>query len=118
MSTSAKLLNKILFNRLLPHVNPLQSGFHPQRSTLEQIVTLRTILDDCRTQQRSVSVVSIDFQKAFDSVSRSSIPTILAHYGVPTILIDTIMDLYTDTTTAVQTQQGLSEAFPITSDVL
>jgi hypothetical protein len=67
MSTTAKLLNRILLNRLMPQLNPiilqLQSGFRPKRSTIEQIITLRTIIDDCRTRQRAVSVVFGDFKK-------------------------------------------------------
>lgn len=58
------------------------------------------------------------FSKAFDSVSRSAIPKILAFYGVPEILIATVMELYEHTTASVQTSHGPSEQFRTSSGVL
>lgn len=122
MCTSAKLLNKILLNRLLPHINPLllqyQSGFRPGRSTTEQVAALRSIIESCKTRKMSVSIVFVDFKKAFDSVSRSSISVILRLYGVPETLNTAVMDLYGNTKASVQTNHGLTEEFETTSGVL
>jgi hypothetical protein len=122
MATAAKLFNKVLLNRLLPVLNPmllsLQSGFRPHRSTVEQIVALRTVIDDCKVHQRNVTIVFVDFQKAFDSVSRASIPQILLLYGVPTTLIQSVMGLYENTTAAVRTSHGLTDSFVTSSGVL
>uniref|UniRef100_A0A1I8FCE3 Protein kinase domain-containing protein n=1 Tax=Macrostomum lignano TaxID=282301 RepID=A0A1I8FCE3_9PLAT len=74
--TLAKLLNAILRNRLLPGLNQmilsLQSGFRPGRSTTEQIAALRAVVEACKTHQRAVSIVFVDFRKAFDSAWRAA----------------------------------------------
>ena len=119
---AVKLLNAILRNRLLPSLNrlllPLQSGFRPGRSTVEQIATLRSILDDCRTRQRHISIVFVDFRKAFDSVSRYAISWVLQLYGVPDSLVSAVMDLYRDSKAIVQTCDGPTQEFSTTSGVL
>ena len=122
MCSSTKLLNKCFLNRLLPVIKTillnLQSGFLPGRSTVEQIASLRSIIDSCRTHQRCVSIVFVDFTKAFDTVCRAAIPTILSYYGVPSVLINAIMELYQGTCARVQTSHGPSDEFTTSSGVL
>ena len=119
---AVKLLNAILRNRLLPGIDrlllPIQSGFRPGRSAVEQIATLRSILDDCRTRHRNISIVFVDFRKAFDSVSRRAISWILEHYGVPKPLVSAVMDLYHDSKAFVKTTDGPTNEFFTTSGVL
>ena len=119
---AVKLLNAILRNRLLPALNallfPLQSGFRPGRSAVEQIATLRSILDDCRTRQRHISIVFVDFRKAFDSVSRRAISWVLELYGVPAPLVSAVMELYHDSKGIVQTCDGPTQEFSTSSGVL
>ena len=120
--TLPKLLNTILRNRLQPCLDSLlldlQSGFRAGRSTVEQVATLRCIIDDCRTHQKSVSIVFVDFRKAFDSVSRPAIAWLLNAYGVPPLLATAILDPYTGSSAFVQTSHGPSEEFNTTSGVL
>jgi sorting nexin-29 len=122
MCTLAKVLNRILLNRISPLLNPLllslQAGFRPGRSTTEQVVALRIIIDDCTTHQRSLAAVFVDFKKAFDSVTRSSIPIILSFYGVPDILIEAVMELYNNTSASVRTSHGPTDTFCTSSGVL
>lgn len=117
-----KLLNAVLRNRLLPCLNqlllPLQSGFRPGRSAVEQICAIRAVIDSCRTRQRSVSIVFVDFKKAFDSISRSAIAWVLSYYGVPAVLVAAVMDLYGDSKAFVQTSDGPTVEFSTTSGVL
>ena len=120
--TLAKLLNSVLRNRLQPGLDPLlldlQSGFRAGRSTSEQVATIRCIIDDCRTRQKAVSIVFVDFRKAFDSVNRSAIAWLLDVYGIPTLLVTAILDLYNGSSAFVQTSHGPSEEFSTTSGVL
>ena len=117
-----KLLNAVLRNRLLPVLDPillgLQSGFRPGRCAVEQIAAIRSVIDSCRTRQRAAAIVFVDFRKAFHSVSRSSIPQLLAAYGVPSLLIEATMDLYKDSTAFVRTRDGPTASFPTSSGVL
>ena len=80
----SKLWNKILFNRIKSVTESkllgIQCGFRSGRSTTEQIMTLRFLLSAARTQKRSLTVVFVDYGKAFDSVDRRAIPVVLRHY--------------------------------------
>ena len=53
-----------------------QAGFRPGKATTEHIFTLRNILEQCNEWQRNICNVS-DFEKAFDSVHRTSLWKIL-----------------------------------------
>ena len=79
---AAKIYNKLIFNRLLPFINPLlrknQNGFRAGRSTLSQILALRRIIEKITHCNRDVALVFIDFNKAFDSVDREMMFKILA----------------------------------------
>ena len=96
----------------------LQSDCRSVCSTTEHIMTLRFFTDEARTQKRSLTVVSVDYCKAFDSVIILSIPVVLRHYGVPDPVVAHVMQLYHGSTAAVSTRFGLAEAFDATSGVL
>ena len=81
-------------------------------------MTLCFLLDPALTQKRSLTVVFIDYCKAFDSVDIRPIPVILRHYGVPDPVVADVMQLYHSSTAAVSTCLGLTEAFDTTSGVL
>ena len=67
-------INSVTKSKLLG----LQSGFRSGRSTTEQIMTLRFLLDAARTQKRSLTVVFVDYAKAFDSVDRRAISVVIS----------------------------------------
>ena len=92
----SKIRNKILFHRI-KSVNKskllgLQSGFRSGRSTTEQIMTLCSLLNAARKHKRYLTVVFVDYGKAFDSVDRRVIPVM--HYGVPDPAVADVMQLY------------------------
>ena len=60
----------------------------------------------------------MDFQKAFDSVSRRAISWVLELYGVPAPLVSAVMDLYHDSKAIVQTCDGPTQEFSTSSGVL
>ena len=55
----------------------LQSGFRSGRSTTEQIMALRFLIDAARTQMHSLTVAFVDYSKAFDSVNGLAIQVVL-----------------------------------------
>ena len=122
MSRSAKLFNRVLLSRLQPILDPYlryeQNGFRPQRGTVTQILSLRRIVEEVRIHQATLVCVFVDFQRAFDSVSRAAIPQILRAYNVPARLVSAVMAMYSDTRAAVVTPDGLSDPFSSTSGVL
>ena len=119
---AAKIYNKLLLNRLLPYVDPLlrnnQNGFRAGRSTLSQIFALRCIIEEISHCNRDVALVFIDFSKAFESVDREMMFKILSLYGIPTVIIDAIKILYTDTSATVLSPDGETSPFDICAGIL
>ena len=77
----AKQTNKLLLARIRDIVEPqlfgVQSGFRAGRSTVEQIMALRYILDMCRVSKCMTNIIFVDFSKAFDSIDRRAISIVL-----------------------------------------
>ena len=59
-----------------------QAGFRPGRSCNEQFFVLRQIIKKVTTWKNPVIINFIDFKKAFDSVHRATVRTILSQYGI------------------------------------
>ncbi|KAL5271253.1 hypothetical protein ACHWQZ_G001778 [Mnemiopsis leidyi] len=119
---AAKIFNKLLLNRIYPHVDPLlrpnQNGFRRGRSTLPQILALRRIIEECRIGKKSAAIVFIDFSKAFDSINRDALFHILSLYGIPAPIIKAIRLLYDTAKSRVQTSDGLTDFFETLIGVL
>ena len=117
--SSAKLFNEVLLSRLKaiidPQLSQCQSGFRAGRSTTEQVMALRCVIDTCRVTNMTASLVFVDFRKAFDTLHRSSIPVILSQYNVPNCLISDISQMYSDASACVSTELGPTEWFKTTS---
>ena len=119
---AAKIYNKLILNRIRPHVDPIlrknQNGFRSGRSTLSQILALRRILEEARNFNLEAILVFVDFKKAFDSVDRDKMFEILSFYGIPQKFINAIRLLYVDTKASVQTPDGETSSFPIIAGIL
>ena len=113
--TAAKIYNKILLDRIRPHLDPLlrvnQNGFRTGRSTLPQILTLRRLIEGIKEKQLPAILTFVDFSKAFDSIHRGKLMEILKAYGIPTKIVDAISLLYKDTKAQVITHDGDTEFF-------
>ena len=98
-SIMAKLYNRLLLDRLVVVLDKLlrinQNGFRSNRSTAQQVLTLRRLIESIEaTQDEKLVLIFIDFTKAFDSVDWNYIEQILLAYRVPKELVDAIMSLY------------------------
>ena len=106
-SIAAKIYNKLLLNRIFPVLNPIlrrnQNGFRRGRSTLAQILALRRIIEEMKNGNKDLTIVFVDFKKAFDSINREVMFDILSLYGFPDKIIKAIKTLYTNTKTRVIT---------------
>ena len=113
--TAAKIYNKILLDRIRPHLDPLlrvnQNGFRTGRSTLPQILTLRRLIEGIKEKQLPAILTFVDFSKAFDSIHRGKLMEILKAYGIPTKIVDAISLLYKDTEAQVIISDGNTEFF-------
>ncbi len=98
MPIAVKLYNKLILNRLIPAIEPLlrnnQNGFRKGRSTISQILCLRRLIEESELCNLDISLVFVDFSKAFDSVDRDQMFKILELYGIPPKILSAIKVLY------------------------
>ena len=112
----------MILNRIRPEIDPIlrknQNGFRKNRSTLGQILTIRRILEGIKSKNLPLTLLFIDFSKAFDSIKRNKMEQILQIYGIPTETIEAIMMLYRNTRSMVRSPDGDTAFFEITTGVM
>ena len=64
-----------------------QAGFRKGRGCIDQIFTMRNIIEQCTEWQRQLYINYVDFEKAFDSIHRECLCRILRAYGIPQIVL-------------------------------
>ena len=71
-----------------------QAGFRKDRSRIDQIATLRIIVEQSTEWNSSLYINFIDYEKAFDRVDRMTLWRLLRHYGVPEKIVNIIQNSY------------------------
>ena len=121
-SMVSKLYNKMLLLRIRPVLDPLlrknQNGFRPGRSTVTQILALRRLVEEVKRCNLEAVITFIDFSKAFDSLHRGKMMSILRAYGIPDRIVEAINETYTGTRAKVLSPDGETDEFDITAGVL
>ena len=109
-----KLVTIILYQRLSDKLEPLlrkaQAGFRPHRSCVDQINTLRIVVEHSLEYHATLYMIFVDFERAFDSPKHTAIWQSLAERGVPTKLINIIKELYNKSTCQVIHRNRKSES--------
>ena len=96
MSVPGKVFSRILPERIKKEVEKehvlrdKQAGFRQERSTMDQIATLRDIIEQSLEWNTTLYTIFVDLEKAFDSVDRDTLWTLLAYYGIPEKIIKLI----------------------------
>ncbi|VDO87479.1 unnamed protein product [Schistosoma curassoni] len=67
-----------------------RAGFSKERSCADQIATLRIIVEQSIEWDSSLYINLIDYEKALDSVDRTTLWKLLRHYGVPEKIVNII----------------------------
>lgn len=116
-----KLISQIILNRMTPALEPKirreQAGFRPLRSCIDQINTLRVIIEQSIEWRSPLFLMFIDFERAFDSIDHKAIWKVLRERGVPTKVVNIIAELYSRTSCRVIHRGMLSEKVPVESGV-
>ena len=121
-SIAAKIYNALLRYCIEPKIENIlrknQNGFRRNRSMTSQILTIRTILEGVRAKSLQVTILFVDFTKAFDSIHRGKIEQILLVYSIPKGTVAAIMILYRNTKVKVRSPDGDTDYFDIVVGVL
>ena len=122
MSLATKTYNRILLNRIHEPLDSIlrtnQAGFRKDRSCIDQIHTIRRILEGAVDKQLSIYITFIDFKKAFDSIDRKTMFDILRHYGIPMKMVKATQTIYNNSRSAILVDSQLTEGFYVTTSVL
>jgi len=98
LSVPSKVLTRVLLSRIKEQVNfrlrKEQAGFRPNLFSIDQINTLRIIIEQCIEWSSRLYTVFIDFEKAFDTINREAMWKVLKRYGVPTQIVNLIQETY------------------------
>ena len=121
-SITAKIFNALLRNRIVPQIDKIptknQNGFRRNRSTTSQILTIRRIVKGVRAKNLQVTLLFVDFNKAFDSIHREKMKQIQLAYSLPEETVAAITILYRSTKVKVRSPDGDTEYFVIVAGVL
>lgn len=122
MSIASKIYNKLILYRIYDKVNkilrPNQTGFRKNMNCIQQINTIRRIIEGFKDMQIPFIMTFIDFKKAFDSVDRNCMWDILRNYGIPIKMVNAIRHLYNNSRSCVRIDRDLTDTFSITSGIL
>ncbi|XP_063691248.1 uncharacterized protein LOC134823643 [Bolinopsis microptera] len=105
-ATSSKVLQMVLLKRLDVGMECLlrenQCGFRRNRSWIDQIYSIRTIIHNCIEFNIPLYVNFIDFKAAFDSIRREFIWSSIRHYGLPEKYVRIFQAFFNGTMSAVR----------------
>jgi hypothetical protein len=107
--------NKILGYRInqVFKTSDKQVGFKPVNGCGINITWLHTLLKHARLNKNNIYACLIDVSKAFDSVSHESIIRSLKRNGAPQMLVDLIVDQYTNASTKITYEDVSSQKIEI-----
>ena len=95
LSVPGKVLNRLTTTLDAELIETcMQAGFRKDRSCTDHIVTFHITVEETLEWNSLLYVNFVDFQKAFDSLDRNSLWTLMRHYGIPEKLITIIQKLY------------------------
>ena len=115
MSHTLKLLERILDGRLRQgvHIGRQQLGFMKGLGTVDGIFSLRQLMEKYREKQKTLHMVFIDLEKAYDRVPRGEVWRGLRRRGVQEKYVRVIQECYKDVTTSVRSTVGITEDFNV-----
>ena len=86
-----------------------QVCFRRQHSTMNHLITLRTILEECRNDKSNLFCCFVDFRKDFDTVPRNNLWNRLEELKVPFELIAPAIRLYENVIAKFKSNEGWSK---------
>lgn len=106
LNNDYKILSRILAERLRTSMENIitdtQTCAVPGRTINQNLTFVRDLLIKTSKAKTSITLLSIDFEKAFDNVDRNYLFEILKKFGYPQKFINLLKTLYEDTTSQIK----------------
>lgn len=116
-----KILMKVLANRLQTVmkdlVGPHQTCGIKGRTIMTNIHIARSILECCDAMQRSVAMLQVDLEKAFDRVPHDLLLSILDYVNVGNVISEGVRMAYAGCTTRLIINKSVGERIPVQRSV-
>ena len=90
-----------------------QGAFRRKRSCIDQIFTVRQLGEKVIEKNKTMRMVCVDLEKAFDRVDRELLWQVLESYGVRGRLKEAVKSLYLHSEACVRVQRKNSEWFDV-----
>jgi len=91
LCTGYKILTTVINNRLKKYTEHItgeyQARFRTGKSTIDQIFTVKHLLEKGWEHNVEIHQIFVYFPKAYDSIRRDELYAIMAHFGIPDKLI-------------------------------
>lgn len=91
------------------HLSEEQAGFRKDRSTIQQILMLRLLMEDAKSSGQTIYHCFVDFKKAFDSVWHEGLWATLDSMGASVKMVKVLKGLYEESKMAVRTGTELGD---------
>ena len=121
LSHAGKVFSIILQRRIMKKTEEVlsetQAGFRPGRSTMDQLFTLRQIMEKRLERNQSLLCCFIDYEKAFDSVWQEGLWKAMNFFGYSSKYIHLLQALYQQSSSAVRVNGELTDWFKTTVGV-
>ena len=72
-----------------------QDGFRKHRSTTQAIHCVRRTMEKAEREGSALHIVLLDWEKAFDKITHSSLIKTLERFGLPAHILNVVKSLYT-----------------------
>ena len=90
-----------------------QNGFRKQRSTIDQISSLTSIIETRKLHNKDTFAAFIDFKKAYDSIDRGILFTKHSNLGISGLMYNALLSIYDNVRCAVRINGKLTEWFNV-----
>jgi endonuclease/exonuclease/phosphatase family metal-dependent hydrolase len=121
LSVVYKIFSGVLRARLSKYaermIGEYQSGFREGRGTIDQVFTIRQIMEKFYEHDIDLHFLFIDFQQAFDSVKRAKMYQVLEEFGVPRKIIRLVKMTMDGTRARVKITGRMGESFTFNTGV-
>ncbi|CAF4230155.1 unnamed protein product [Rotaria magnacalcarata] len=122
LNATSKIFSRIILNRIQGLIDgqllEIQSGFRSNRSTTDQIFTLKMTMEKRREFNKPLFMCFIDIAKAYDSVNRELLWKVCLNYGISEKLVNLLKMLYKDSIAKVKVNGEASDTFEIKTGVM